>query len=97
MPVCDALIMLAAYFCYSFLSQVEYNCSIIKVYWLDACIALRVIGAVLVVFLRRWRKIILKSSKCASEGFSDRSLAIFAECRLCEMEAGNQKAKRRRQ
>jgi hypothetical protein len=25
--------------------------------WLDACIALRVVGAVLVVVLRRWRKI----------------------------------------
>jgi hypothetical protein len=24
--------------------------------WLDACIALRMVGAVLVVFLRRWRK-----------------------------------------
>jgi hypothetical protein len=31
--------------------------SLIKVDWLDACIALRVVGAVLVVFLRRWRKI----------------------------------------
>ncbi len=29
----------------------------IKVDWLDAGIALRVVGAVLVVFLRRWRKI----------------------------------------
>ncbi len=28
-----------------------------KVDWLAACIALRVVGAVLVVFLRRWRKI----------------------------------------
>jgi hypothetical protein len=25
-------------------------------FWLDACIALRVVGAVLVVFLRCWRK-----------------------------------------
>jgi hypothetical protein len=40
-----------------FLSQVvEYNCSWIKVDWLDACIALELVGAVLVVFLRRWRK-----------------------------------------
>jgi hypothetical protein len=46
MPVCFGLIMLAAYFCHSCYSYVEYN----------ACIALRVIGAVLVVFLRRWRK-----------------------------------------
>jgi hypothetical protein len=28
-----------------------------KVNWFVACIALRVVGAVLVVFLRRWRKI----------------------------------------
>ncbi len=31
------------------------NCTLIKVDWLSACIALRVVGAVLVVFLRRWR------------------------------------------
>ncbi len=42
MPVFLGLIMKAAYFL-SFL--------------LDACIALRVVGAVLVVFLRRWRNI----------------------------------------
>jgi hypothetical protein len=30
---------------------------LIKVDWLDVCIAPRVVGAVLVVFLRRWRKI----------------------------------------
>jgi hypothetical protein len=29
---------------------------LIKVDWLDACIALRVVGAVLVVFFRPWRK-----------------------------------------
>ncbi len=51
------LIMLAAYFCHSFYSQVEYNCVLIKVDWLAACIALRVVGAVLVVFLRRWPKV----------------------------------------
>ncbi len=31
--------------------------SLIKVDWLNACIALRVVGAILVVFLRRLRKI----------------------------------------
>jgi hypothetical protein len=36
---------------------VEHNCSLIKTDWFDACIALRVIDALLVVFLRRWRKI----------------------------------------
>jgi hypothetical protein len=30
---------------------VEFNCLLIKVDWLAACIALRVVGAVLVVFL----------------------------------------------
>ncbi len=29
----------------------------IKVYWLAACIAPKVVGAVLIVFLRLWRKI----------------------------------------
>ncbi len=38
-------------------SQVDYNCSLIKVDWLDAFIAQSVAGAVLVVFLRRWRTI----------------------------------------
>ncbi len=52
-----ALKMLAAYFCHSGLSKVDYNCVLIKVDWFDACIALTVDGAVLVVFLRRWRKI----------------------------------------
>ncbi len=33
----------------------EYNCPLIKVDWLDACIALGVVGAALVVFLRRVR------------------------------------------
>jgi hypothetical protein len=36
---------------------VEYNCALIKVNWFDACIALRIVSAVFVVFLRRWRKI----------------------------------------
>jgi hypothetical protein len=36
---------------------VEYNCSLIKVDWLAACLAVRVVGAVLVIFLRLWRKI----------------------------------------
>jgi hypothetical protein len=34
----------------------------IKVDWLAACIALKVVGAVLVVFLRRWRKFAQSSS-----------------------------------
>jgi hypothetical protein len=35
--------MLAAYFCHSRLSQVEFNCALIKVDWLAACITLRVV------------------------------------------------------
>jgi hypothetical protein len=38
MPVCVGSIMLAAYFCHSSQSQGEYNCSLIKVDWLDASI-----------------------------------------------------------
>jgi hypothetical protein len=57
MPVCVGSVILAAYFCHPCLSQLEYNWSLIKVGWLDACIALRVDGAILVVLLRRWRKI----------------------------------------
>jgi hypothetical protein len=55
MPVCVGLIMFAAYFYHSCYSQVKYNCLLIKVDWLDACIALRVVGvgSVLVVFI--WR------------------------------------------
>jgi hypothetical protein len=46
MLVYVGLIMLAAYFCHSPLSQVEYNSALIKVDWLAACVALRVVGAV---------------------------------------------------
>jgi hypothetical protein len=35
----------------------EYNCSLIKVDCLAACIAPRVLGAVLAVFLWHWRKL----------------------------------------
>jgi hypothetical protein len=35
----------------------EYFFSLIKVDWLDACIAVREVDAGLVVFLWRWRKI----------------------------------------
>jgi hypothetical protein len=37
------------YFCHSCQSQVEYNCSFIKVDWLAACIELRVVGSISVV------------------------------------------------
>jgi hypothetical protein len=47
--------MLTAYFWHSSLSEVEYNCSLIKVDWLAACIALRVVGTVLVFFLWHWQ------------------------------------------
>jgi hypothetical protein len=48
MRVYVGLILLAAYFCYSCLSQVEYNVFTDKLDWLAACIALRVVGAMLV-------------------------------------------------
>ncbi len=35
----------------------DYNCALIKEDWLAACIALRVVGALMVVFIRRWSKI----------------------------------------
>jgi hypothetical protein len=44
MRVCIGLIMLAAYFLHSRLSQVEYTCALIKMEWLAGCIALRVVG-----------------------------------------------------
>jgi hypothetical protein len=62
------LIMLAAYFCISCKSQVEYNCSLIKVDWLDACIVLGVVGAVLDVFLCRWCKICTILQPLGSKG-----------------------------
>jgi hypothetical protein len=68
MLVYGGLIMLAAYFCHSPLSQVEYNSALIKVDWLAACIALRVVGVVLVVFLRRWRKICTILQPMGSKG-----------------------------
>jgi hypothetical protein len=40
---------------------VEYYCALIKVDWLAACFALRVVGAVFVIFLRRWRTILHNS------------------------------------
>jgi hypothetical protein len=40
---------------------VEYYCALIKVDWLAACIALRVVGAVFVIFLRRLRTILHSS------------------------------------
>jgi hypothetical protein len=49
MRVYVGLVMVAAYFCHSRKSQVAYDCSLIKVDWLAACIALRVVGAKLVV------------------------------------------------
>jgi hypothetical protein len=39
-----------------------------KVDWLAACIALRVVGAVSVVFLRRWRKICTILQPVGSKG-----------------------------
>ncbi len=43
---------------------------LIKVDWLAACIALRVVGAVLVVFLLRWRKIYTILQPMSSKGWN---------------------------
>ncbi len=67
MRVCVGLIMLAAFF-YSCLSKGECNCSLIKVDWLDVYIALRVVGTVLVVILRQWRKIFTILQPMGSKG-----------------------------
>ncbi len=38
-------------------SQMDNSCALIKVDWLAACIAPRVVGALFVISLRRWRTI----------------------------------------
>ncbi len=48
--------------------QVEYNCELVKVDWLAASIALRVVGAVLFIFLRHWRKICMILQPMGSKG-----------------------------
>ncbi len=65
---CVGFIMLAAYFCPSRLSQGEYNCMLTKVDWLAACIALRVVGTVFVIFLWRWRTICTVLEPMGSKG-----------------------------
>jgi hypothetical protein len=61
--------MLAAYFCHSRKSQVEYNFALIKVdNWLAALIALRVVGSVFVIFFWRWRTICLVLQPMGSKG-----------------------------
>ncbi len=46
--------MLAAYLMsFPLVSQVEYNCELKKMDWLTACIALRVVGAVFGIFMRK--------------------------------------------
>jgi hypothetical protein len=45
-----------------------YNCALIKVDWLAACIALRVVDAVLVDFFWRWREICTILQPMGSKG-----------------------------
>jgi hypothetical protein len=47
---------------------------LIKVDCLAACMALRVVGAVLVVFLRRWRKFAQSSSQWEARADTGRNL-----------------------
>ncbi len=63
MKVYVGLVMLTACFCHSGLSQVECNCALTRVNWLAACIALRVVGSVLVVVLLRCQKFAQLSSQ----------------------------------
>jgi hypothetical protein len=67
MPVCFGIIMLAAYFCHSCCSHEEYNCSMIKVDWLDACTALKVVGSP----TRRVRE---SAFECLKENLASRRL-----------------------
>ena len=48
----------------------KYNCLLTKVDWIAACIAIRVIGAVFDIFLRRWRTIctVLQSPAKGKQG-----------------------------
>ncbi len=46
----------------------EYNCVLINLDWPAACIELRVVGAALVGFLRRWRKICTILQPMGSKG-----------------------------
>ncbi len=53
--------------------------SLKKVDWLDACIALRVVGVVLVTFLRRWHKISQSSSQWEARADTWRNLPNTAD------------------
>jgi hypothetical protein len=52
--------MLAAYFCHSRQPQVEYNCALIKVDWLAACIALK----------KEWFALYFSFSSCVGVQFA---------------------------
>jgi hypothetical protein len=60
--------MLAALFLTFLLSGVLYDCSLIKVNRLAACITLSVVGAALAVILWRWRKICTILQPMGSKG-----------------------------
>jgi hypothetical protein len=60
--------------------------SLIKVDWLDACIALRVVGAVLVFFLQLWRKICTIPQPMGSKG---RYLKKISQTLLTNKNQGN--------
>jgi hypothetical protein len=47
--------------------------------WLAACISLRVFGAVLVVFLRRWRKIAQSTSQWEARADTRRNVLNYAD------------------
>ncbi len=77
MPVRIGIIMLAAYFCHSCCSQEEYNCSLIKVDWLDACTALKVVDSL----TRRVRE---SASECLKENSASQRVGESESRRLAE-------------
>ncbi len=67
MSVCDGVLVLTAYF----VIPADHKWSINLLIEVDCrgfCIALRMVGAVLVVFLRRWRKICTILQPMGSKG-----------------------------
>jgi hypothetical protein len=68
MRVCIVLILLSVYFCHYRESQVEYNIyALIKVDWLAACIALRVVGDVFVIFSPNMQHLGIQSAQSSSQ------------------------------
>jgi hypothetical protein len=68
MAVCVGLIILLIFVKPAKPASIIFYFSLIKVDWLAVCIGPRVVGAVFVVFLRRWRKIFTIRQPMESKG-----------------------------